>query len=69
MSDASRITVADLKKRMEQGEQFTFVDIRNPQAWGESNVMLPGAIRTTMDDLDQNLSRIPRDKPIVTYCT
>ena len=69
MADTSRITVPDLKKRMDQGEQFTFIDIRNPQAWGESNVMLPGAMRVTFDDLDENLPRIPRDKPIVTYCT
>jgi rhodanese-related sulfurtransferase len=69
MADDPRITVADLKNRMDRGEEFTFIDIRNPQAWGESNVMLPGALRITFDNLDQELSRIPRDKPIVAYCT
>ena len=69
MADVPRITPAELKERMTAGEEFTFIDIRNPQAWGESDVKIPGALRVTMDDLDQNLSRIPRNKPIVVYCT
>lgn len=69
MSDVPRITVSELRKRMEAGEDFTPIDIRNPQAWAESDVMIPEARRITMDDLEQNLSRIPKNKPIVTYCT
>jgi rhodanese-related sulfurtransferase len=52
---------------MEKGEQFTFVDVRNPQAWADSDVMAPGAIRVRLDNPD--LPEIPGDKPIVTYCT
>ena len=33
MADALRITVDELKRRMEAGEDFTVVDVRNPQAW------------------------------------
>lgn len=69
MSEIPRITVAELKKRMEAGEDFTPIDIRNPQAWRESDVMIPEARRVTMDDLEQNLAGIPKNKPIVTYCT
>jgi rhodanese-related sulfurtransferase len=69
MEDAPRITVDELKRRMEAGEDFTFIDVRNPQAWAGSNEKLPEAIRVTADSLEQNLSRIPGDKPIVTYCT
>jgi rhodanese-related sulfurtransferase len=69
MADDLRITVDELRKRMEAGEEFTFVDARNPQAWQQSNEKLPGAIRVPVDVLDQNISRIPKDKPIVTYCT
>jgi rhodanese-related sulfurtransferase len=69
MADDLRITVDELRKRMEAGEEFTFVDARNPQAWQQSNEKLPGAIRVPVDALDQNISRIPKDKPIVTYCT
>jgi len=69
MTDATRTTVDELKKRMEAGENFTFIDVRNPQAWAESDVTLPGAIRVPFDKLEENLSEIPKDKPIVTYCT
>ena len=69
MSDTLRITVDELRKRMEKGEDFVVIDTRNPQAWTESGVKLPEAIRVTSDNLEQTLSNIPKDKPIVTYCT
>lgn len=69
MPDAPRITVDQLKRRMDAGEEFTFLDVRNPVAWAESDVMLPGAIRVHLDNLDEYLPLIPRTKPIVTYCT
>jgi rhodanese-related sulfurtransferase len=69
MADAPRITVDELKRQMDKGEQFTFIDTRNPQAWSESDSMLPGAIRVPVDKLEENLPKIPKNKPIVTYCT
>jgi len=69
MPDDLRITVAELKKRMEAGEDFTVIDTRNPQAWAQSAEMMPKAIRVPLDNLDENISSIPKDKPIVAYCT
>ena len=69
MPDNLRIAVDDLRKRMEAGEDFVFIDTRNPQAWAQSDVKLPDAIRVPLDSLDDNLSKIPKDKPIVAYCT
>jgi rhodanese-related sulfurtransferase len=69
MADAPRITVEELKRRMEAGEDFTVIDVRNPQAWSESDVQIPEAIRLPLDDLDKNLDRIPKSKPVVAYCT
>ena len=53
MTDAPRITVKDLKKRMDAGEDLTVIDVRNPQAWAESDTMLPEAIRVPLDKLDE----------------
>jgi hypothetical protein len=36
MPDDLRITVNELRKRMAAGEDFTFIDTRNPQAWAQS---------------------------------
>ena len=69
MPDDLRITVDELKKRMEAGEDFVVIDTRNPQAWAQSDVMLPEAIRVPVDNLEEHLREIPKAKPIVTYCT
>ena len=69
MQDELRITVDELLKRMKEGEKFTFVDTRNPQAWAQSNEKLPGAIRVPVNTSDEKLSHIPKNKPVVTYCT
>ena len=69
MPEAPRITADDLKRRMDAGEDFTVIDTRNPQAWAESEEKLPDAIRVLVDALDANLSKIPKDRPVVAYCT
>ena len=65
----TKITVDDAWGRFDRGEPVTFVDTRNPQAWQNSNVKLPGALRVPADEIDRHLSEIPRDRPVVTYCT
>jgi rhodanese-related sulfurtransferase len=64
-----RITIDELRRRMDAGEDFTFIDTRNPQAWAQSDVMLPEAIRVPADKFDEGLYEIPKNKPIVAYCT
>jgi rhodanese-related sulfurtransferase len=67
--EATRVTTDEVKERMARGEQFTFVDTRNPQAWGEAETKLPGAVRVPADELEQHLDEIPRDRAVITYCT
>jgi len=69
MANAPRITVEELKKRMDAGEDFTVIDVRNPQAWEEADSVIPGAIRLPSDKLEENLRKIPKNKPAVAYCT
>lgn len=69
MADDLRISVDDVKKRMQAGEDFVFIDTRNPQAWAESDVTLPNAIRVPVDDFEEYLNEIPKNKSLVTYCT
>ena len=67
--EATRVTVDEVKERMGRGEQFVFLDTRNPKAWGEAETKLPGAIRVPADEAEQLLDEIPRDRTVVTYCT
>ena len=67
--EVTRVTVDEVKERMERGEAFTFVDTRNPQAWGEATTKLPGAVRVPADEVEQHLNEIPHDRTVITYCT
>lgn len=67
--EPTRVTVDEVRERMGRGEPFAFLDTRNPKAWGESDVKLPGAIRIPADEVEQHLSEIPKDRVVVTYCT
>jgi rhodanese-related sulfurtransferase len=67
--EATRVTVDEVKERLERGEEFTFVDTRNPQAWEEATTKLPGAIRVPEKEVEPHLSEIPHDRTAITYCT
>jgi rhodanese-related sulfurtransferase len=67
--ETTRITVDEVSERLNRGEQFAFVDTRNPQAWSQSDRKLPDAIRVPADEVDQHLDEIPHDRAVITYCT
>jgi hypothetical protein len=52
-----------------EGQDFRLIDVRKPEAWDQSDTMLPEAICIPLDDWEQHLSRIPVSRPVVTYCT
>jgi len=67
--EATRITTDEVQERMDRGEQFAFLDTRNPTAWAESDKKLPNAIRVPAEEVDQHLNEIPKDRAVITYCT
>lgn len=69
MHEIPRITPGEVKKRMQAGEDFTFIDVRNSQAWAQSDVMIAEAIRLSPDELEADLSRIPKTRSVVAYCS
>ena len=68
-TEVRRVSAEDVKARLARGEPIVFLDSRNPKAWAESDVKLPGAIRVEADRVRDHLSEIPRGRPIVAYCT
>lgn len=66
--DDLRISADELRQRMSAGEEFTIIDARNPQAWAEARDKAAGAIRVDLHS-NQPLPNLPRNKPIVAYCT
>ena len=67
--EATRITIDEVRERLDRGEQFTFVDTRNPTAWGESDKKLPKAIRVPAEEVAEHVDEIPKDRTVITYCT
>ena len=67
--EPDRITIKEIKKRMERGESILFIDTRSSHGWSESDVKVPGALRIHFSELEQHLDELPRDRLIVTYCT
>lgn len=67
--EATRVTIYEVKERMDRGEEFAFLDTRNSQAWAEAKTKLPGAIRVPADEVAEHLSEIPHDRTVITYCT
>jgi rhodanese-related sulfurtransferase len=68
-TEVQRITPQEVMARMSRGERILFLDSRNPKAWAESDVKVPGAIRVEADRVRDRLGEIPRGRPIVAYCT
>jgi rhodanese-related sulfurtransferase len=67
--EPTRVTLDEVRERMDRGERFAFVDTRNPKAWGEADAKLPDAIRVPTDEVEKHISEIPRDRTVITYCT
>lgn len=69
MTDLLRTSKEEVKHRIESGEEIVFLDIRNPGPWGRSERKIKGAIRIPLSEIDQRIGSIPKDQPIITYCT
>lgn len=67
--EVTRVTIDEIQSRMGRGEEFTFVDARNSEAWAEADMKLPGAVRVPADEVAQHLAEIPHDRTVISYCT
>jgi len=63
----ARITPAELRQKLEAGEQIVVVDVRSTFESDEDAV--PGALRIPLEDLDERQADIPRDRDIILFCS
>ena len=61
-----RIEGAEAKRLLDKG-QAVVVDVRNKEAWEAGHA--EGAIHIPIDQLEQRLKDLPKDKVIAAYCT
>ena len=62
----TRITVAELRQKLDAGENPLIFDLRANPGDGEE-LIIPGAVRISMDELGRS-AEIPRDRDIIVYC-
>jgi membrane protein DedA with SNARE-associated domain len=65
----ARISAEELRRLMDEGHQPLILDVRTNLSFRHDPRTIPGAIRFHLDELDQKLAGIPRDKEIILYCT
>lgn len=61
-----RIAVNDLKKKLDSGEKFLLIDVREDYEL-KADGAIPGALHIPMGDLDARMKDIPKDVEIVFY--
>lgn len=59
------ITPEELRRRLDQGEAITVVDVRPAESYRNGHI--PGALHIPRARLESRLEEIPRDRPVVTY--
>lgn len=63
-SSIPRVTPADLQARL---GAVTVIDVRHADNYAFAHI--PGAMHIPLSSIEQEAPYLPKDKPIVTYCT
>lgn len=65
--DVTRIAPAELKSRLDSGDEVLVVDARSAGEFQQRHI--PGAISVPYNEVEARLNELPRDQDIVFYCT
>jgi hydroxyacylglutathione hydrolase len=65
-TETPRISLEAAATVLLRGEAL-FVDVRSPEEYRSSHVT--GAVNVALQELPQRLQGLPKERPIVTYCT
>lgn len=65
----SRITVDELKQKLDAGEELSIVDLRHSLDFEASPGTIPGAIHLDSKALTEETESLPRNREIILYCT
>ena len=65
----ARITVEELKEKIDAGEELVIVDLRHSMDFEAEPEIIPGAFRMDAKELEEKNDRLPRDREVILYCT
>ena len=65
----NHLSTKELKKRLQQGEDWILLDVREPEEYQVCNLSHQGTtLLVPLNHLPAHQQRIPKDKPIAVYC-
>ncbi len=67
--DVPRISVQELKAKMDAAENIIVIDMRTDRQYQESTEKIKGAVRISVVELEDSSRALLKGKEIVTYCT
>jgi membrane protein DedA with SNARE-associated domain len=65
----SRISVDELKKKIDAGEELSIVDLRHSVDFEADPKAIPGAVHLDSKELTEKNDVLPLDREIILYCT
>jgi membrane protein DedA with SNARE-associated domain/rhodanese-related sulfurtransferase len=65
----ARITVSELRNKLDAGEELVIVDLRSAASLEEDPFVIRGAIHMSMDDVEKDSRGLPRDREIIVCCS
>jgi hypothetical protein len=66
--DFPRMTIQELKAKMDRGEKIVILDVRSGADYTSSKVKITGAVRIPLDQLNDRYKELPAGNEIITYC-
>jgi hypothetical protein len=65
-SNVPRISLEELKDRLDAGADLVIVDVRSKEEFEQGHI--PGAVSIPWEEMAARYSELPGDKEIITYC-
>jgi membrane protein DedA with SNARE-associated domain len=65
----ARITPEEVKQKLDEGEDVLILDLRDGLEFEIEPRTIPGALHLSVEELEKQHHKIPRDREIVLFCT
>jgi predicted sulfurtransferase len=65
-SNVPRISLEELKEKLDAGADLVVVDVRSKEEFDQGHI--PGAVSIPYAEIEARYRELPRDKEIITYC-
>ena len=65
----ARVTPDEVKQRLDAGEDLLILDLRDALEFEIEPHSIPGAFHLSIEELEEQHHKIPRDREIVLFCT